>query len=118
MIIDDVMDEVDYMEDLATEYLIYLDGDQTEEMLYKAIEGIYKHSFIVSADDAIAVMHTALNHKLPVKEVLREIFDFEGLMGYFDDDEVEEDTWNECLAYFNTVKSDTEGEFKNYLTNG
>ena len=115
MIIDDVMDEVDYMEDLATEYLIYLDGDQTEEMLYKAIEGIYKHSFIVSADDAIAVMHTALSYKSPVKEVLREIFDFEGLMGYFDDEEVEEDTWNECLAYFKTVKSDTEGEFKDYL---
>ena len=115
MIIDDVMDEVDYMEDLATEYLIYLDGDQTEEMLYKAIEEIYKYSFIVSADDAIAVMHTALNQKFPVKEVLNEIFDFEGLMGYFTDDEVEEDTWNECLAYFNTVKSDTEGEFKNYL---
>ena len=37
MIIDDVMDEVDYMEDLATEYLIYLDGDQTEEMLYKIL---------------------------------------------------------------------------------
>ena len=36
-------------------------------------------------------------------------------MGYFDDEEVEEDTWNECLAYFKTVKSDTEGEFKDYL---
>ena len=115
MIIDDVMDEVDYMEDLATEYLIYLDGDQTEEMLYKAIEGIYKHSFMVTADDAVAVMHTAL-HKSPVKEVLSEIFDFKGLMGYFDDEEVEEDTWNEFLLIL--IQSLIEGEFKNYLTNG
>ena len=50
--------------------------------------------------------------------MLNEIFDFEGMMGYFGDDEIEKDTYNEALTYFDEARHEVWTKFNKYLING
>ena len=117
MIIDDIIDEVLMMEDLATVYFDFLEGKETEEGLYKAMEKICQYSFMVNADDVISCFYQGIQNHYTVQEMLSEIFDFNGMMGYFDDEEIEEDTFNEALTFFNETKIRVNFLFKKYLTN-
>ena len=117
MIIDDILDEVMMMEDLATVYFDFLEGEETEEGLYEAIEKICQYSFMMTADDVVACFYQGIQNHYTVNEMLSEIFDFNGMMGYFDDEEIEEDTFNEALTYFNETKNRVYSNFNKYLTN-
>lgn len=117
MIIDDIFDEVDSMEDLANVYFDYLEGNETEEGLYEAIEKICQYSYMVTTDDVISCFYQGIQNGWTANEMLNEIFDFEGMMGYFGDDGIEEDTWTEANAYFAEAKSRVNFKFNKYLIN-
>ena len=117
MIIDDILDEVMMMEDLATVYFDFLEGEETEEGLYEAIEKICQYSFMMTADDVVACFYQGIQNHYTVNEMLSEIFDFNGMMGYFDDEEIEEDTFNEALNYYTETKNRVYSNFNKYLTN-
>lgn len=117
MIIDDILDEVMMMEDLGLVYFDFLEGNETEEGLYEAIEKICQYSFMMTADDVVACFYQGIQNHYTVNEMLSEIFDFNGMMGYFDDEEIEEDTFNEALTYFNETKNRVYSNFNKYLTN-
>ena len=117
MIIDDILDEVMIMEDLAIVYFDFLEGNETEEGLYKAIEKIYQYSYMVTADDVVACFYQGIQNHYTVNEMLSEIFDFNGMMGYFDDEEIEEGIFNEALTYFTETKNRVYSNFNKYLTN-
>ena len=118
MIIDDIIDEVLMMEDLGLVYFDFLEGNETEEGLYKAIEKICQYSFMMTADDVVSCFYQGIQNHYTVQEMLNEIFDFNGMMGYFDDEEIEEDTFNEALTHFNETKNRVYSNFNKYLTNG
>jgi len=117
MIIDDILDEVMMMEDLGLVYFDFLEGNETEEGLYEAIEKICQYSFMMTADDVVACFYQGIQNHYTVNEMLSEIFDFNGMMGYFDDEEIEEDTFNEALNYFNETKNRVYSNTNKYLTN-
>ena len=117
MIIDDILDEVDSMEDLANVYFDYLEGNETEEGLYSAVEKISQYSYMVTADDVVSCFYQGIQNHHTVQEMLSEIFDFNGMMGYFDDEEIEEDTFNEALTHFTETKNRVNSKFNKYLTN-
>ena len=117
MILDDIFDEIDSTEDLSTVYFDYLEGQETEEGLYKAIKKICQYSFMVTADDVVACFYSGIQNGWTADEMLKEIFDFEGMMGYFDDEEVEADIYRESLTYFDETRNRVWEKFNKYLTN-
>ena len=117
MIIDDILDEVMMMEDLAIVYFDFLEGNETEEGLYKAIEKICQYSYMATADDVVACFYQGIQNHHTVNEMLSEVFDFNGMMGYFDDEEIEEGIFNEALTYFTETKNRVYSNFNKYLTN-
>ena len=117
MIIDDIFDEVNSMEDLANVYFDYLEGKETEEGLYQAIEKICQYSYMVNADDVVSCFYQGIQNGWTANEILNEIFDFEGLMGFFDDEEIDEDTYNEVIGYFDEARNEVWTKFNKYLTN-
>jgi len=117
MILDDIFDEIDSTEDLSTVYFDYLEGQETEEGLYRAIEKICQYSFMVTADDVVACFYQGIQNGWTADEMLNEIFDFEGMMGYFDDEEIEADIYRESLTYFDETRNRVWEKFNKYLTN-
>lgn len=117
MIIDDILDEVDSMEDLANVYFDYLEGNETEEGLYQAIEKICQYSYMVTTDDVVSCFYQGIQNGWTANEMLNEIFDFEGMMGYFGDDEIEKDTYNEAITYFDEARHEVWTKFNKYLIN-
>jgi len=115
MIIEDIWDEVDSMEDLVNVYFDYLEGKETEEGLYKAIEKICQYSYMVTTDDVVSCFYQGIQNGWTAEEMLNEVFDFEGLMGYWGDDEIEEDTYNEALSYFDEARNEVWTKFNKYL---
>ena len=82
-------------------------------MCTAAIAGV-----VVSAVGTAASFYQGIQNHYTVQEMLSEIFDFNGMMGYFDDEEIEEDTFNEALTHFNETKNRVNLKFNKYLTNG
>jgi len=115
MIIDDILDEIDTMECVAQEYLSYLIEDQTEEDMYEAIEECVRYSYISDADDIVSFMYSCISQEWKHDDVIDGIFDFNGMMGYFDDEEIEENTYNEALDYFTQTKNRVLDEFAKFI---
>ena len=114
-LINDIYDEIDVMVNIAQEYLSYLIGDQTEEDMYEEIEDCVRHSYITDAVDVVDYIHHAIQNKERHDNILDGIFDFNGMMGYFDDEEIEENMYNEALNYFNEAKERTLDEFAKFI---
>lgn len=114
-LISDIYDEIDVMVNIAQEYLSYLIGDQTEEDMYEEIEDCVRHSYITDAVDVVDYMYNAIQEEGGHDDILDGIFDFNGLMGYFEDEEIDEVTYNEALDYFNEAKNRTLDEFAKFI---
>jgi hypothetical protein len=115
MIIDDILDEIDTMENVTREYLSYLIEDQTEEDMYEAVEECVCYSFITDADDIVSFIHSCISQEWKHDDVIDGIFDFNGMMGYFDDEEIEENIYNEALDYFTQTKNRVLDEFAKFI---
>ena len=115
MIIDDILDEIDTMENITREYFSYLIKEQTEEDMYEAVEECVRYSYITDADDIVSFMHSCVNQNWKHDDVIDGILDFNGMMGYFDDEEIEEDTYNEALDYFKQTKNRVLDEFAKFI---
>lgn len=114
-LLSDIYDEIDVMENVTQEYLSYLIEDQTEEDMYEEIEDCVRHSFITDADDIVSFMHSCISQEWKHDEIIDGIFDFNGMMGYFDDEEIEESTYNEALDYFTQTKNRVLDEFAKFI---
>ena len=115
MIIDDILDEIDTMENITREYFLYLTKEQTEEDMYEAVEECVRYSYITDANDIVSFMHSCIGQKWKPNEVIDGILDFSGMMGYFDDEEIEENTYNEALDYFKQTKDRVLNEFAKFI---
>jgi hypothetical protein len=115
MIIDDILDEIDTMENVTREYLSYLIEDQTEEDMYEAVEECVCYSYITDADDLVSFLHSCISQEWKHDDVIDGIFDFNGMMGYFDDEEIDEVTYNEALDYFTQTKNRVLDEFAKFI---
>ena len=70
---------------------------------------------MVTTDDVVSCFYQGIQNGWKANEMLNEIFDFNGMMGYFDDEEIEENTYNEALDYFTQTKNRVLDEFAKFI---
>ena len=115
-LLSDIYDEIDIMGGIADEYLSYLKGDQTEEAMYEEIADWVRGSYITAPEDIVDYMYSMINDdRFKQDDILDGIFDFNGMMGYYDDEEIEEKTYNQALGYFTEAKNRTLDEFAKFI---
>ena len=114
-LLSDIYDEIDIMGGIADEYLSHLKGDQTEEAMYEEIADWVRGSYITAPEDIVDYMYYLVHsdeHKQD--DILDGIFDFNGMMGYYDDEEIEEETYNQALGYFTETKNNVLDNFSKF----